>query len=153
MSINLRKKQEDIIRSICINQVKVALEHHRRQLIQLGCTLEDSTCGLLRKMLEIAELQVKIEDIEYPYLRESRDRRDSVYKEEYDEFLKKKSSNYSLFNVGAWTAIQFIAIEHKEPTLASFIAKDMGISREEAIGMQNESDYCNNEMKEVILHI
>lgn len=153
MSINLRKKQEDIISSICVNQVKVALEHHRRQLVQLGNTLEDSTSGLLRKLLEIAELQEKIEDIEYPYLCESRDRRNSFYKEEYDELLKKKSSNYSQFNVGAWAAIQFIAIEHKEPTLASFIAKDMGISREEAIAMQNESDYCNNKMKEVISHI
>lgn len=90
MSINLRKKQEDIISSICVNQVKVALEHHRRQLVQLGYTLEDSTSGLLRKMLEIAELQEKIEDIEYPYLRESREERNKFFQEEYDELLKKK---------------------------------------------------------------
>lgn len=84
MSINLRKKQEDIISSICVNQVKVALEHHRRQLIQLGYTLEDSTSGLLRKMLEIAELQEKIEDIEYPYLRESREKRNKFFQEDLD---------------------------------------------------------------------
>ena len=54
------------------------------------------------------------------------------------------------FNKGVWATIQCLAIDHKQPICASFIANDMRISKGEAKEYQKESDYYNELMDEVI---
>lgn len=54
------------------------------------------------------------------------------------------------FNKGIFAAIQCLAIDHKQPVCASFVANDMRITKKEAKEYQKESDYYSDLMDEVI---
>ncbi len=47
-----RRVEENEIRP---REAREALEHHLRQLHRLGATLEDSVCGILRKVIAQSE--------------------------------------------------------------------------------------------------
>lgn len=68
------------------------------------------------------------------------------FKLEFNRLLNEEHT----FNTGVWAAIQCLAIDHKEPIRASFVANDMGITQEEAKELQAQSGYCDELMNEVI---
>lgn len=68
------------------------------------------------------------------------------FKLEFNHLLKSEMT----FNRGVWATVQCLAVDHKQPMCASFVANDMRITKEEARKMQEESDYCNELMDEVI---
>lgn len=65
---------------------------------------------------------------------------------EFNHLLKDELT----FNKGIWATIQCLAIDHKEPICASFVANDMNIRKAEARTMQKESGYNDDLMEEVI---
>ena len=65
---------------------------------------------------------------------------------EFDYLLSSEMN----FNKGVWATIQCLAIDHKQPICASFVANDMGITKKEAQTMQEESGYYDELMEEVI---
>ena len=54
------------------------------------------------------------------------------------------------FDSGAWAAIQCLAVDHKQPICASFVANDMRIPKKEAKELQAQSGYYDELMNEVI---
>lgn len=54
------------------------------------------------------------------------------------------------FNNGVWATIQCLAVDHKQPMCASFVANDMRITKEQAKEMQMKSGYYDELMDEVI---
>lgn len=68
------------------------------------------------------------------------------FKLEFNHFLKEEQT----FNKGVWATIQCLAIDHQLPTVASFVANDMRITKKEAIELQAESSYYDELMNEVI---
>ena len=54
------------------------------------------------------------------------------------------------FDSGAWAAIQCLAVDHKQPICASFVANDMRITKKEAKELQAQSGYYDELMNEVI---
>lgn len=65
---------------------------------------------------------------------------------EFNHLLKEEQT----FNRGVWATIQCLAIDHKLPICASFVANDMNIRKAEAQSMQKESGYYDDLMEEVI---
>ncbi len=57
------------------------------------------------------------------------------------------------FNRGVWATIQCLAIDHQLPTVASFVANDMRITKTEAIELQAQSGYYDELMNEVIEYL
>lgn len=55
-----------------------------------------------------------------------------------------------IFKSGVWATIQCLAIDHKLPTCASFVANDMKITKKEAKELQAQSGYNDELMNEVI---
>ena len=55
-----------------------------------------------------------------------------------------------IFNSGVWATIQCLAIDHKQPICASFVANDMRITKKEAKELQAQSGYYDELMNEVI---
>lgn len=68
------------------------------------------------------------------------------FKLEFNHLLKEEQT----FNKGVWATIQCLAIDHQLPTVASFVANDMRITKKEAIELQAESNYYDELMNEVI---
>ena len=68
------------------------------------------------------------------------------FKLEFDHLLNEEQT----FDSGAWAAIQCLAVDHKQPIYASFVANDMGITGEDAKELQAQSGYCDELMNEVI---
>ena len=68
------------------------------------------------------------------------------FKLEFNHLLKEEQT----FNSGVWATIQCLAIDHKQPICASFVANDMGITKKEAIELQAQSGYYDELMNEVI---
>ena len=68
------------------------------------------------------------------------------FKLEFDHLLNEEQT----FDSGAWVAIQCLAVDHKQPIYASFVANDMGITGEDAKELQVQSGYCDELMNEVI---
>ena len=54
------------------------------------------------------------------------------------------------FNKGVWATIQCLAIDHRQPISASFVANDMRITKKEAKEYQKDSGYYSDLMDEVI---
>ena len=54
------------------------------------------------------------------------------------------------FNSGVWATIQCLAIDHKQPICASFVANDMRITKKEAKELQAQSGYYDELMDAVI---
>ena len=72
------------------------------------------------------------------------------FKLEFGYLLNEEQTFDSAFDSGAWAAIQCIAVDHKQPIYASFVANDMGITGEDAKELQTQSGYCDELMNEVI---
>ena len=68
------------------------------------------------------------------------------FKLEFSHLLKEEQT----FNSGIWAAVQCLAIDHRQPICASFIANDMRITKKEAKELQAQSSYCDELMNEVI---
>lgn len=68
------------------------------------------------------------------------------FKLEFNHLLKEEQT----FNSGVWATIQCLAIDHKQPICASFVANDMRITKKDAIGLQAQSGYYDELMNEVI---
>lgn len=68
------------------------------------------------------------------------------FKLEFNGLLEEEQT----FNSGVWAAIQCLAVDHKQPICASFVANDMGITGEEAKELQVQNGYCDELMNEVI---
>lgn len=65
---------------------------------------------------------------------------------EFNHLLEEEK----IFNSGVWATIQCLAIDHKQPTCASFVANDMRITKQEAKELQAQSGYHDELMTEVI---
>lgn len=68
------------------------------------------------------------------------------FKLEFNHLLKEEQT----FNSGVWATIQCLAIDHKQPICASFVANDMRITKKEAKELQAQSGYYDELMNEVI---
>ena len=68
------------------------------------------------------------------------------FKLEFNHLLKEEQT----FNSGVWATIQCLAIDHKQPICASFVANDMRITQKEAKELQAQSGYYDELMNEVI---
>ncbi|MBO5080338.1 MAG: hypothetical protein J6B82_05600 [Bacteroidaceae bacterium] len=62
----------------------------------------------------------------------------------------KKKTEEQTFNEGVWATVQCLAIDHKQPICASFVANDMRITKEQAKELQAKSGYYDELMNEVI---
>jgi hypothetical protein len=71
------------------------------------------------------------------------------FKLEFNHLLKEEQT----FNSGVWATIQCLAIDHQLPTVASFVANDMRITKKEAIELQAQSGYYDELMNEVIEYL
>lgn len=65
---------------------------------------------------------------------------------EFNYLLREEQT----FNSGVWATIQCLAIDHKQPICASFVANDMRITKNEAKDLQSQSGYYDELMTEVI---
>ena len=68
------------------------------------------------------------------------------FKLEFDNMLREEQT----FNSGVWSTIQCLAIDHKQPIFASFVANDMRITKKEAKELQAQSGYYDELMNAVI---
>lgn len=68
------------------------------------------------------------------------------FKLEFDNMLREEQT----FNSGVWSTIQCLAIDHKQPIFASFVANDMRITKKEAKELQAQSGYYDELMDAVI---
>lgn len=71
------------------------------------------------------------------------------FKLEFNHLLKEEQT----FNSGVWATIQCLAIDHRRPVFASFIANDMRITKKEAKKLQAQSGYYDVLMNEVLDHL
>ena len=71
------------------------------------------------------------------------------FKLEFNHLLKDELT----FNSGVWATIQCLAIDHRQPICASFIANDMRLKKQEAKELQEQSGYYDELMDEVIEYI